>query len=381
MREIFCEKSKAFGDMAVEDFRFYMPTEIIYGKDCIRKNKDIFARYGKKAFIITYQIPGRHYALDDVTGVLEEEGIEYSVCTEIEENPSTETVERVAEIGRAKNIDFVVGIGGGSPIDAAKAVGVLIKNPSSKGMDLFQDANLRSVPIFAVPTTAGTGAEVAHFSVLTRNDIHTKQAISPRIFPAIAFLDAKYLMGMPERITRATAIDALCHCIESYVSTASSFLSRNIAEIGFRTFSECVSNMRAGNYTYEIREKQLLISTIGGIVNTQTGSCLPHGMSYCLTHFKKIPHGLACGLLIKEYLAIFKDKTKINRIMDLTGFASLDAFGSFIDDMLQLDIKVTEAEIEEYATDFAAQKHRFKRHPEPAGKEEVLRIYRNSLLK
>jgi alcohol dehydrogenase len=188
-------------------------------------------------------------------------------------------------------------------------------------------------------------------------------------------------MELPERITRATAIDALCHCIESYVSTASGFLSGNMAEIGFRTFRECVQNMREGNYTYEVREKQLLISTIGGIVNTQTGSCLPHGMSYFLTHFKKIPHGLACGLLIKEYLAIFKDNTKINKILALTGFASLDDFGKFIDSMLQLGIEVTEDEIEEYATDFSSQQHRFRRHPEPAGKEEILRIFRNSLLK
>lgn len=365
----------------MEDFRFYMPTEIIFGKGCIANNNSLFAKYGKKAFIITYRIPGRHHSLEDVTSVLDDEGIGYIICSDIEENPSTETVERVAKIGKEENVDFIVGIGGGSPIDAAKAVGVLIKNPAIKAADLFGDANLKSVPILAVPTTAGTGAEVAHFSVLTRNDIHTKQAISPRIFPEIAFLDATYLMGMPERITRATAIDALCHCIESYVSTASSFLSRSIAEIGFRTFGECVQNMRDGNYTYEVREKQLLVSTIGGIVNTQTGSCLPHGMSYFLTHFKKIPHGLACGLLIKEYLAIFNDQTKINKIMELTGFESIDEFGRFIDDMLQLDIEVSEKEIEEYAADFASQKHRFKRHPEPAGKEEILRIYRNSLLK
>lgn len=365
----------------MEDFRFYMPTEIIYGKNCITNNKSLFTRYGKKALVITYRIPGRHAALEDVTGVLDEKGIECTICSDIEENPSTETVERVAKIGREKHIDFIIGIGGGSPIDAAKAVGVLIRNSAKQGLDLFSDANLQSVPILAVPTTAGTGAEVAHFSVLTRNDIQTKQAISPRIFPEIAFLDATYLMSMPEKITRATAIDALCHCIESYVSTAGSFLSRSIAEIGFRTFSECVRNMREGNYTYEVREKQLLISTIGGIVNTQTGSCLPHGMSYFLTHFKKIPHGLACGLLIKEYLAIFKDKTKINKIMELTGFKSLDEFGNFINDMLQLDVKITAAEIEEYAAEFASQKHRFKRHPEPAGEEEVLRIFRNSLLK
>ncbi len=365
----------------MEDFEFYMPTRILYGKGCIAKNKSLLSKYGKRAFIITYQIPGRHYALEDIISVFDEERIKYTICTDIEENPSTETIEKVAKKAKDDNVDFIVGVGGGSPIDAAKAVGVLVKNPEKSGLDLFSKANLESIPILAVPTTAGTGSEVTCFSVLTRNDKHTKQAISPRVFPEIAFLDATYLMGMPDTLSRATAIDALCHCIESYVSTASSFMSRAIAEIGFRTFSECVQSMKDGDYSYEVREKQMLISTIGGIVNTQTGSSLPHGMSYFLTHFKKIPHGLACGLLIKEYLAIFKDKTKINRILELTGFESLDAFGQFIDSMLQLDIKVTEEEIEEYAEEFASQKHRFKRHPEPAGKEEVLQIYRKSLFK
>ena len=100
-----------------------------------------------------------------------------------------------------------------------------------------------------------------------------------------------------------------------------------------------------------------------------------------MTHNKKIPHGLACALLIKEYLAIFKNTEKVSKIMALTGFKSIEEFGVFIDSLLELRVKVTEEELEEYATEFSAQKHRFKRHPEPAGKAEVLQIYRNSLLK
>ncbi len=365
----------------IGDFTFFAPTKIVFGKGCVQKNKDSITKFGKKAYIITYNIPGKHYALDDVKAIFDEAGIAYIVDTDIEENPSMETVERAANIGKKAKVDFMVGIGGGSPIDAAKAIGVLIQNPDKSAVDLFAGEQLKSLPLLAIPTTAGTGAEVAHWAVLTRNDIGTKQAISPRIFPDIAFVDADYLMKMPIRLTRATALDALCHNIESYVSTAGNYFSRSICEIAFRLFSECVEAMKKDDYTYEIREKQMLISVIGGLVNTQTGSCLPHGMSYALTHNKKIPHGLACALLEKEYLAIFKNTEKIDRIMTLTGFSSLNEFGAFIDSLLELNIKVTEEEMEEYATDFAAQKHRFTRHPEPAGKAEVLQIYRNSLLK
>lgn len=367
--------------MMIGDFTFFAPTKIIFGKGCVKQNKDIITKFGKKAYIITYNIPGKHYALDDIKEIFDEAGIGYVVDTSIEENPSMETVERAAEIGKKNEVDFMVGIGGGSPIDAAKAIGVLINNPAKSVVDLFAGEQMKSLPLLAIPTTAGTGAEVAQWAVLTRNDIGTKQAISPKIFPEFAFIDASYLMQMPIRLTRATAMDALCHNIESYVSTASSYFSRSICEIAFRLFAECVEAMKNDDYTYEIREKQMLISVIGGLVNSQTGSCLAHGMSYALTHNKKIPHGLACELLEKEYLAIFKNTEKIDRIMELTGFSGLDEFGAFIDSLLELNIKVTEEEMEEYATEFASQKHRFTRHPEPAGKAEVLRIYRNSLLK
>lgn len=365
----------------MEDFKFYMPTAVYSGKGVVQKQRELFRSYGKKAYIISYKIPGRHLAMEDVTAVLESAGIPYMVDTSIEENPCTETVADAARQGLEFGADFIVGIGGGSPLDAAKAVGVLMKNPDVDPSALYSNATLMSIPILAIPTTAGTGSEVTHFAVLTRTDKETKQAIAPRIFPEVAMLDATYLTGMPERLTRSTAIDALCHCIESYVSTAGSFLSRALCEIGFQTFAECVQAMKDGNYTFEIREKQMMVSLIGGMCNTQTGTSLPHGMSYALTHYRHISHGLACGLLEVEYLRIFKDKTRINRIVDLCGFSDLNAFGEFIDSMLQLDVEVTEEELESYATEFAAQKHRFARHPEPAGKAEVLQIYRNSLLK
>ena len=173
-------------------------------------------------------------------------------------------------------------------------------------------------------------------------------------------------------------------------------LSRAICEIGFQYFAQCVDEMRTvladserasakRPYSYEVREKHMLVSLIGGIANTQTGTCLPHGMSYALTQHKHIPHGLACGLLIGEYLRIFKQPeniARVDRAIHLCGFQDLDDFCAFIDRMLLLkgDITPTPEEIEAYAEEFAQQKHRFVRHPEPAGKAEVLQIYRNSLL-
>lgn len=364
-----------------KNFKYSMPTELYFGKNVVENNKQLFKKFGKSTYIITYQMtPGvKHQSLEDVLKILKELNIKYFVETEIEPNPSIDTIKKVADDAKKSNIDFLIAIGGGSPIDAAKAIGTLIKNPQKSCSDLFINDTLKSIPIIAIPTTAGTGAEVTHWSVVTRNDIGTKQAIKPWVFPEYALADPTYLMGMPDSLTRATALDALSHCIESYVSTAGNILSRSICETGFRIFSETVDAMKSCDFTYEIREKQMIISILGGFANSQTGTCLAHGMSYALTHNKNIPHGLACGLLIKNYMDIFKDKRKINRIVSLCGFSSLDEFGNFIDSLLDLNIIVTEEEIEEYSQKFFSQKHRFARHPELVGIDEIRRIYRNSL--
>lgn len=380
----------------MDAFRYYMPTEVFFGQGIVQAQKALFPRMGRRACVITYEIPGRHYALEDVMTALEECSINSHVETSIEENPSTETVDRTATSIRDFAPDFLIGIGGGSPIDAAKAIGVLLKNPVKQGKDLFADSSLQSLPIVAIPTTAGTGAEVTPFSVLTRNDMGTKQAIAPRIFPRYALLDASYLMETPLRLSGSTSIDALCHCLESYISTAGSVLSRSLCEIGFTHFAECLGEMRAAltdpkrandkvPYPYGIREKHMMVSLIGGIANAQTGTSLPHGMSYALTHQKRIPHGLACGLLISEYLRVFRNPenvARVDRAVRLCGFQDLDDLSDFIGGLLPLDEASipTHEEIEAYVEEFSAQSHRFSRHPEPAGKEEVRQIYTRSLL-
>lgn len=365
----------------MDAFKFLMPTEVHFGKDCIKNNQELFGKCGKKAYVITYKLPGRHLALEDVEAALQSQGVDYFVETEIEENPCVETIVRAAKKGADNQADFLIAIGGGAPIDAAKAIGIMMNNPGMEPLDLFKNADLRSLPIIAVPTTAGTGAEVAHWSVITRFDTQTKQAITPWVHPKYAFLDATYLMSMPVRLTRATALDALGHCIESYVSTAGNPYSRGLCEIAFQHFSKTVDALRSGEFSFEVREEQMFISLLGGLANNQTGTCLPHGMSYALTHNKHIPHGLACGLLEGEYLRIFKDKTRVNKIVEMCGFDSVDAFADFIASILEVNVEVTYEELEQYAREFAEQKHRFVRHPEPAGYDEVLQIYTRSLLR
>ena len=113
----------------MESFKFLMPTQVYFGKDCITQNREAFGKCGKRAYVITYRLPGRHYALEDVEAALKERGVSYFIETEIEENPCVETIVRAAKKGLAEKADFLVAIGGGAPIDASKAIGIMMNNP------------------------------------------------------------------------------------------------------------------------------------------------------------------------------------------------------------------------------------------------------------
>ena len=169
--------------------RFFDPTNTYAEKNCVKNHKKELLALGSRAFVITgHSSSKKNGSLDDVIAVLEEASVPYQIFNEIEENPSVETVVRAAEIGKEFKADFVIGIGGGSPLDASKAIALLIANPEETGDCFYVAKDLKTLPIAAVPTTCGTGSEVTPVSVLTRHDTQTKKSISYKIFPDIALI-------------------------------------------------------------------------------------------------------------------------------------------------------------------------------------------------
>lgn len=364
----------------MKDFRYYMPTEVFSGKDIVNKKADLFLQYGKKAFIITGRNSSkRNGSLDDVINILKEKSIHYCIFNEIEENPSLETVERAADIGKREEVDFIIGIGGGSPIDSAKGIGILIRNKDLHIEELFSKEQFKSIPIIAVPTTAGTGTEVTPYAIFTDHKLKTKRNFSQKVFPKVALLDPKYLMTTSESVTINTAIDALSHLIEGYLTVKANFLSDAAAEKGLILFGQCMKALENREYTYEIREKLLLVSTLGGMVIAQTGTSLPHGMGYPLTYFKGVSHGKANGILLKEYLNLCSDKEKVNNIFTCMGLSNIEEFGEFIEKIIDKDIIIDEQEIDQYAESMVSNEAKLKNHPDKVTKADILKIYTDSL--
>lgn len=334
------------------DFKFFMPVKVCFSKNVVAAQADLIASYGKKALIIT----GKHSAkacgaLEDVIKVLEEKLITYTVFDEIENNPSVETVSKAAGIAREKQVEMIIGIGGGSPLDASKAIAVLAANKDMDVLDLFKNAFTKVLPVIAIPTTAGTGSEVTPYSVLLRKDIETKVSFgTEQTYPKCALLDAKYTMSLGKKSTISTAVDAFTHALEGYLANRSTVVTDTFALEAISAFGKTIKKLVSFDLSEEDRVRLMYVSLLGGMIIAQTGVTIAHGMGYCYTFFKKIPHGAANGLLMREYLKINYDAVpeKIDSALKALGCSSIDEFADILTQMLGKPPKLTDEEIERY---------------------------------
>ena len=363
-------------------FKYSMPTEVHFGSDVILNNKELLGAIGRKALVITGRSSAkRNGSYDDVKEALSQTGVEHVLFDEVEENPSLETIEKGSHIGKINHVDFVIGIGGGSPMDAAKAIAVFIKNPEINMDNVFTSGKLDSIPVVAVATTSGTGSEVTQYSIVTSNKEKTKKNLGQSIFPKLAFLDSKYTYILPYAITVNTAIDAFTHLVEGYLNANSTYMSDIYGETGFELFGFCFEKLVAKDLNPEFRSKVMLASAMAGIQIAQNGTSLPHGMGYPLTYFKGLAHGLANGVLMIEYLRSFKDQTKIERMLSILGYKDLGELELIFKSLIDVKLDITSEEIYEYSESFISNKAKLKNHTEDVVLEDIVNIYSKSLLK
>mgnify|MGYP000843572188 FL=1 len=334
------------------EFKFHMPTRVYFGRGCIGKNVEELAGLGSKALIVTGgQSAKMSGALCDACSALERFNVGYTIFDRVENNPSTDTVKIGAGEAKQAGADFIIGIGGGSPLDAAKAIAVLSANDMEPEQLFTNSFPNKPLPIIAIPTTAGTGSEVTPYSVLTRSDLQTKKSFGNKdTFPVIAFLDPHYTQSQPVNVTINTALDAFSHNMEGYISTRSTPVSDILAAEGIRLFGCCLDSLKIGVFTLEDRENMLYASLLGGMVISQTGTNLIHPTAYNYTYFKDIPHGKANGYLMAEFLRFNYEaaKDKVENILKLTGFESIDAFAEAIAYLTGEAPRIDEAEIAQY---------------------------------
>ncbi len=356
---------------------FFMPTKIFIGSPVNFKNE--FIGLGNHAFIVTGKSSAKNGSLSDVLNLLNELNINHTIFDEVEENPTLENVNAAAKAGEGKACDFVIAIGGGSPMDASKAIAILLANTDKRCEDLFGLQSISSLPIVAIPTTAGTGSETTPFAVLTHHEKKTKISIPIPVFATKTFLCADYMEGMPDNVTLSTAVDVISHVIEGYLATNANVITDMLVEPTVKLFAQCIPALTSRKFTKEIREKLIVASTMAGMIIAQTKTTLPHQLGYALTYYKGLPHGFACGVFMHEFLKLNKNEQKVNNVINWLGFNNLTEVKAFFDDVITSKPKVTLEEVDEYVSVLMEMPSRLANYPFGVTDKELVEMYVGSL--
>ena len=282
-----------------------MPARLFTGKGCVLSHASDIAYFGDRCLIVTGRSAAKKSgALDDVIKALEKTCVSYEIFDGIGSNPAIEKCMEAAEKARAFNAQFIIGIGGGSPLDAAKATAVFAAN---EGLDekIFYSKNWPDIPlpVVLVGTTAGTGSEVTKVSVLT-DSLKKKHSIhDDAIFASLSLGDPSYTMTLPLKVTLSTGIDILAHCAESYFNKNANDISRATAISGIKLLYEPLMKAQSGKeLLFDDREALYNASILGGLSINITGTCFPHNMGYYLTETLGVPHGFASAAFFPQLL-------------------------------------------------------------------------------
>ncbi len=284
------------------DLSYYMPTKIIYGKNCVENNAEVFKSLGKKCLIVT----GKHSAkecgaLDDILKTFKRFDIESIIFDEVLQNPLLSVCKKGGQIAMENNADFIVGIGGGSPLDSAKAISVFASN-DLKPIDIYNEVyENKPLPLVLIGTTAGTGSEVTPYSVLTVDETSRKRTVH-NIFADLCFCDYRYTVSLNYHFSVSTALDSLSHCIESYFSPKSNTISQDFAASGIKLVYEVLDSLKDECFTDEQRQKLYAASIYGGLSITKTGTGFCHALGYYLTENFDVSHGFACAEFLPAYI-------------------------------------------------------------------------------
>ncbi len=312
--------------------KFYMPVKVYDEADCVAAHAGELASFGKKALIVTGKKSCfANGAFEDLSGALESRGISFEVFSEVEENPSTDTVLWAKERYFGQGIEFVIGLGGGSPLDAAKAIALLLKHEAADLAWLY-DAKMPSdaLPVVCIPTTCGTGSEVTGVSVLTRHDKKTKMSLPHRIFPKLALLDGKYLAFAPHSLIVNSAVDALAHLYESVLHEKKDDYVLMTARAGLSLWAEG-KDVLTGEKEPDAADYARLMraATLAGMSIAGSGTTLPHALSYIPTYALSLAHGKSVAYFLPGFLAAAPEKER-EELLHLSGFSDVEALCDFL---------------------------------------------------
>ena len=278
----------------------------------------------KKVMIVSDEILVKIGLLNDITQKLNDLGIDFVIYDKILPDPTYTQVEDGLEVLKDNHCEAILAVGGGSPIDASKAIAArATNNKSIKKMAGLFKLRKAPLPFFAIPTTAGTGSEVTIVSVVSDPETHQKTPIiDPKLVPMMAALDGKLMLGLPPAVTAATGMDALTHAIESYISKNATAETEAYGLAATRLIMENLETAVKDGGNFEARQNMAMASYYAGLAFTKASVGYVHAIAHNFGALYKTPHGLANSIVLPHVLDFSKDEI-IERLADLAVASNL----------------------------------------------------------
>lgn len=283
---------------------FVIPNHTVVGTNVLGEAAPLLKKMGNKAFIVT----GRHVAVSDMmkqlTALLDENGIDCVIFDGITGEPTDTMIENGVEMLKSSGCDFIIGIGGGSPLDSAKAIAAMAVNEGSIADYNGKEITGEILPLAAISTTAGTGSEATKFTVITDSEKRIKMLLKGDVLvPKLAIVDSSFTVGAPKSVTSATGLDALTHAVEAYTSRKAFSMTDTLAVSAVKRIMKYLPIAYREPDNSLAREQMSVAALEAGICINNSSVTIVHGMSRPIGALFHVPHGMSNAMLLKECLS------------------------------------------------------------------------------
>ena len=296
---------------------FIVPGQIITGSGALTMAEETLKGLGKKALIVTDKVMIQLGNCAKVETALKNQGIDYAIYSEIVGEPTDTMIENGLKVYKENGCDFLVALGGGSPIDSMKAIGSLVVNGGNISDYMGKVIDVEMPPLVAIPTTAGTGSEATQFTIITDTKKDIKMLLKGKVLmPKLAIIDPQFTMTAPPKITAATGLDALCHAVEAYTSRKAQTLSDSFAMSAVKRIFKSLPVAFKDGKNEEARIQMSVAALEAGIAFNNASVTIIHGMSRPIGALFHVAHGLSNAMLMKECLG-FALEGAYDRFADL----------------------------------------------------------------
>jgi alcohol dehydrogenase class IV len=384
----------------MKHFNYHQPTKIVFGTGRIAEAGDIAKVFGTRCLLVTTPaVPATAAQFDKVKEILRSAGMEVAHFDRVTPNPTTETSAAGARMARQHRADVIVGLGGGSSMDAAKAIAVEATHEGSAWDYLFykKEPTDNTLPVIAISTTSGTGSQVTQVSVITNTAERDKSALyHPQCFPKVCIVDPELMVTVPKQVTAPTGFDVFCHAFESTINPGSGAYVELLAWEAIAIVADTLPVLLGDLQNVEARKRMAWADTLAGLCIASAGVTLPHGMGMAIGGmYPHVAHGESLAIVYPActkftYASAERQYGKMARILNpsLEGKSDREAAAASVVEVENLlrkvglykklkDVDMPESEIEALARQCMVLPD-YKGNPRVATPEEMVELVKES---